>query len=243
MATVGLGEEEYSMDIKSEVLCSFKYDFDKVNKGYTDKTLYINLSDNKIISKPVPKETKDKFIGGRGYGLKYLWDAVRGDTKWDDEENEIIVSPGPISGITQYPGIGKSIVVSISPLTGTVVDSNVGGYFGPLMKFSGWDALEIQGKAEADVIIFIDGDNKDCIYRKIKLRNRRSTYYSRRAHRKICKNESDKRRRVSVISAGVGAENTNFGILNFSFYDLRRKCVRIKQAGRGGIGSVFRDKR
>ena len=43
----------------------FKYDFDQVNKGYTDKTLYINLSDNKIISKPVPKETKDKFIGGQ----------------------------------------------------------------------------------------------------------------------------------------------------------------------------------
>lgn len=230
------------MDIKSEVLCSFKYDFDKVNKGYTDKTLYINLSDNKIISKPVPKETKDKFIGGRGYGLKYLWDAVKGDTKWDDEENEIIVSPGPISGITQYPGIGKSIVVSISPLTGTVVDSNVGGYFGPLMKFSGWDALEIQGKAEADVIIFIDGDNKTVSIEKSNCEIVDSHIIAEELTARYAKNESDKRT-VSVISAGVGAENTNFGILNFSFYDLRRKCIRIKQAGRGGIGTVFRDKK
>jgi aldehyde:ferredoxin oxidoreductase len=34
-----------------------------------------------------------------------------------------------------------------------VIDSNGGGYFGPYLKFAGWDALEIQGKAEEDVII------------------------------------------------------------------------------------------
>ena len=38
------------------------------------------------------------------------------------------------------------------------MDSNVGGYFGPLLKFSGWDAIEIQGKAQKDVIVFIDGN-------------------------------------------------------------------------------------
>jgi len=49
-------------------------------------------------------------------------------------------------------------VVTVSPLTGSVIDSNVGGYFGPYLKFAGWDALEIQGVAERDVIIVIDGD-------------------------------------------------------------------------------------
>lgn len=43
--------------------------------------------------------------------------------------------------------------------------------------------------------------------------------------------------------SGRGAENTNLGILNVSWYDVRRKHVRVKQAGRGGTGSVFRDKK
>lgn len=65
----------------------------------------------------------------------------------------------PIGGITQYSGAGKSLLVSISPQTDSVMDSNVGGFFGPFLKFSGFDALELQGKADKDVIIFIDGVN------------------------------------------------------------------------------------
>ena len=48
-------------------------------------------------------------------------------------------------------------MVSISPQTDIPIDSNVGGYFGPLLKFSGFDALELQGKSDRDVILFIDG--------------------------------------------------------------------------------------
>ena len=102
---------------------------------------------------------KEKFIGGKGYGLRLLWDATKPDTKWNDPENEINISSGPIGGITQYSGTGKSICVSISPQTDIPIDSNVGGYFGPFLKFSGFDAIEIQGKAEKDVIVFIDGIN------------------------------------------------------------------------------------
>ena len=102
---------------------------------------------------------KEKFIGGKGYGLRLLWDATKPDTKWDDPENEIIISSGPIGGITQYSGTGKSLVVTISPQTDSVMDSNVGGFFGPFLKFSGFDAIELQGKSEKDVIVFIDGIN------------------------------------------------------------------------------------
>jgi aldehyde:ferredoxin oxidoreductase len=100
---------------------------------------------------------KDKFVGGKGFGLKLLWDATKPQTKWNDPENEIVISPGPCAGITQYSGAGKSLVVSISPQTDSIMDSNVGGYFGPYMKFCGFDALELQGKAQNDVIIMIDG--------------------------------------------------------------------------------------
>src|SRR5210317_962053 len=152
------------MDIKKmkeahRLLAKLDYEVTPLVKGYTDKILYINLNENAFKIKDVDPIMKDKFIGGKGYGLKLLWDATTPETKWDDPENEIIISSGPIGGITQYSGTGKSICVSISPQTDIPIDSNVGGHFGPFLKFSGFDALEIQGKAEKDVIIFIDGIN------------------------------------------------------------------------------------
>lgn len=103
----------------------FHYDIKPMDKGYSDKTLYINLSENEIKIKDVPLEMKEKFIGGKGYGLRYLWDATTPETKWDDPENEIVISGGPVCGITQYSGTGKSLVVTISPQTDSVMDSNV----------------------------------------------------------------------------------------------------------------------
>ncbi|HAE42750.1 MAG TPA: aldehyde:ferredoxin oxidoreductase, partial [Clostridiales bacterium] len=121
---------------KHRLLRKHQYNKQDLFRGYTGKTLYINLSTSEIKEKVVTEEMKDKFIGGKGFGLKYLWDAVNPNTQWDDPENEIIISSGPIGGITQYPGAGKSLVVTISPLTGIPIDSNVGGYFGPYLKFS-----------------------------------------------------------------------------------------------------------
>jgi aldehyde:ferredoxin oxidoreductase len=145
------------MQGKHRLLAEYKYQLGTIDKGYTNRTLYINVGDNAIKEKPVTNFMKEKFTGGKGFGLWYLWNAVTPETKWDDPENEIVVGTGPICGITQYPGSGKSLVVSLSPLTGLPFDSNVGGFFGPYLKFSGFDALEIQGKAEKDVIVITDG--------------------------------------------------------------------------------------
>jgi aldehyde:ferredoxin oxidoreductase len=141
------------------ILADYRYDLQPVVHGYAGRTLYVNLTERSFSSKPVTREMKELFTGGRGFGLWLLWNAVTGDTRWNDPENELVISGGPIGGITAYPGTGKATVVTISPLTHSVVDSNGGGYFGPYLKFAGWDALEIQGKADQDVIIFIDGDN------------------------------------------------------------------------------------
>ncbi|MFZ5353144.1 MAG: aldehyde ferredoxin oxidoreductase family protein [Bacillota bacterium] len=225
-----------------KLLNSFKYELGKIEKGYTDRTLYINLSDNIIKEKPVTQMMKDKFIGGKGFGLWYLWNAVTPETKWNDPENEIVISSGPIGGITQYPGAGKSLVVSLSPLTGMPMDSNVGGYFGPYLKFSGFDALELQGKAEKDVIIIIDGNEGTVRIEEAPEEAIDSHILGEQLTEMYAKSEEDKRN-VSVISAGTAAENTYIGLLNFTFYDVRRKAIRLKQAGRGGIGTVFRDKK
>ncbi|MCK5051296.1 MAG: aldehyde:ferredoxin oxidoreductase [Candidatus Cloacimonetes bacterium] len=230
------------MKSKHKLLKDYSYELGEIEKGYTNRTLYVNLSNNEIKEKPVTQLMKDKFVGGKGFGLKLLWDATKPDTKWDDLENEIIISPGPIGGITQYAGAGKSLVVSLSPLTDIVIDSNVGGYFGPFLKYAGFDALEIQGKAEKDVIVIIDG--KEGVIRIEEAPEEAVDSHILAEQLTDMYAESDnKKNLISVVSAGVAAENSNIGVLNFSFYDKKRKKVRLKQAGRGGIGTVLRNKK
>ncbi|MDD4896617.1 MAG: aldehyde ferredoxin oxidoreductase N-terminal domain-containing protein, partial [Atribacterota bacterium] len=106
----------------------FSYQPAKVNRGYTDRILYVNLSNREIEVKEVPPKIKEVLTGGRGYGLWYLWQAVKSETRWNDPENELIFCTGPLCGITQYSGCGKSYVVSLSPETGSANDNNAGGY-------------------------------------------------------------------------------------------------------------------
>lgn len=235
------------MDIKAlkekhKLLKEYKYEPVELDRGYANKTLYINISDNTIETKPVTQMMKEKFVGGKGFGLWHLWNAVKPTTKWNDPENEIIIAGGPVCGITQYPGSGKSLVCSISPLTGIPIDSNVGGYFGPLLKFSGWDALEIQGKSEKDIIVCIDGNNGVITIEEAPEEAVDAHILGEQLTEMYADNEADKRN-IAVVTAGTGAEHTRFGLLNFTFYDPRRKVARLKQAGRGGIGTVFRDKK
>ena len=196
----------------------------------------------RIESKPVSEEMKDTFVGGRGFDLWLLWKALPKDrvVKWDDPENEICIACGPLGGTPVYPGSGKSIAVSISPLTGSVVDSNAGGYFGPYLKFAGWDALEVQGKAQSEVVIVIDGDEHKVQIEDASYLPSETDFIVDALAKKYAFSEP---RSISVVSSGPGAEHTYFGCLNFSWYDMGRKIHRFKQAGRGGIGTVLRDKK
>jgi aldehyde:ferredoxin oxidoreductase len=240
-------KEEYSVNVEKlksahKLLCEYKYELGKIDKGYTNRTLYVNLSENAVKEKPVTQMMKDKFIGGKGFGLWYLWNAVTPKTRWNDPENEIVIAAGPLAGITQYPGSGKSLVVSLSPLTDIPIDSNVGGYFGPLLKFSGFDALELQGKSDKDVIILIDGNKGIVRIEEAPLEAIDSHVLGEQLTDMYAENEEDKRN-IAVVSAGTAADHANVGLLNFTFYDVRRKSIRLKQAGRGGIGTVFRNKK
>lgn len=225
-----------------QTLKSLDYEWKELDRGYTDKTLYVNLSKLEITEKEVPTVMKEKFIGGKGYGLRLLWNGTLPETKWNDPDNEIVISSGPIAGITQYSGTGKSICVTISPQTDSVMDSNVGGYFGPFLKFAGYDAIEIQGKSEEDVIIFIDGVNHRIEILTAPIEPTDSHVLAEMLTEMYADDEKDKRN-VAVVSAGSAADFSLIGMLNFSFYDAKRKKVRLKQAGRGGIGTVLRDKK
>ncbi len=224
------------------LLAEFDYETRPVEQGYANRTLHIDLSTNTIRSAPVTQEMKDTFTGGKGFCMWLLWNAINAATKWDDPENPLLIAGGPIGGVTAYPGSGKSTVVTVSPLTKSVIDSNVGGYFGPYLKFAGFDALEITGRAENDVIIVIDGDTGHVTIEEAPLEELNTHLIGRQLTEMYAKDERD-RRSVSVVSAGQAAEYSRYACLNFSWYDVRRKEVRIKQAGRGGAGLVFRHKR
>ena len=224
------------------ILAEFKYEPGKVERGYNNRTLYVNLSSMQIASKPVSEKMKETFTGGRGFNLWLLWNALPKDriVRWDDPENEVCIASGPLGGIPVYPGSGKSIAVSISPLTNMVVDSNVGGYFGPYLKFAGWDALEVQGKPKSEVVIFIDGD--EC---RVQVETADELPSEAHLITDILaeKYGKEKPNSISVVSSGPGAEHTLIGCLNVSWYDAARRVHRLKQAGRGGIGTVLRNKR
>jgi aldehyde:ferredoxin oxidoreductase len=230
------------MKARHRLLMKWDYSWTPLDKGYTDKILYINVGTNEVKSKNVPLEMKEKFIGGKGYGLRLLWDATTPTTKWDDPENEIVISSGPIGGITQYSGTGKSLVVTVSPQTDSVMDSNVGGFFGPFLKFSGFDALELQGKADKDVMIYINGIDHYIEIFEAPEEAVDSHILTEQLTDMFAENESD-RKNIGIVSSGAAADHSLIGMLNFSFYDNKRKKVRLKQAGRGGIGTVFRNKK
>jgi len=231
-----------TLPVESTLLGEYTYDLRPVERGYANRTLYINLADNSIREKPVTQQMKDLFTGGRGFALKLLWDAVTPETTWDDPRNELVIANGPICGITAYPGSGKATVVTLSPLTQNVIDSNVGGYFSPFLKFSGFDALEIQGKAEEDVLIFIDGDNGRVTIEPYAYEEADSHLIGNILTAKYGGDEKG-RRGVSVLSAGQAANHIRYAAINSTWYDVRRKEARLKQAGRGGPGRVFRDKK
>ena len=224
------------------LLNKVEYEPKQIYRGYTDKLLTIDVSDSSIKISDIPAEVKEKFVGGKGYCLRYLWDATNPNTKWDSPENEIVMSAGPIAGITQYAGTGKMLVCTISPLTGIPIDSNVGGFFGPYLKFSGFDALELKGQAEEDVIIVIDGNKGTIEIDKAPLEHLDAHVIGEELTAMYADNEND-RKHVAVVCAGSAADHCDLSMLNFTFYDPRRGVVRLKQAGRGGIGRVFRHKR
>ncbi|MEE4609081.1 MAG: aldehyde ferredoxin oxidoreductase N-terminal domain-containing protein, partial [Desulfobacteraceae bacterium] len=135
----------------------YPYQRPGIDKGYANQSLHIDIGSDDIEIRPVDEPMKAVFVGGKGFDLWLLWQAVSEKTRWDSPENAVCISSGPMGGTPAYPGSGKSIVTTISPLTGIPIDSNVGGYFGPYLKFAGFDALCVTGCAQGEKVVFIDG--------------------------------------------------------------------------------------
>jgi len=224
-----------------EVLQGFDFEPVELERGYANRVLRIDLDRNEITTHGVTQQMKDLWIGGKGFDLWLTLPEIDANTKWDSNNNPLCFSSGPLGGTTSFPGSGKTIVTTISPMTNLIIDSNVGGYFGPYLKFAGFDAMVIVGKAKEDVII-----NVDAVSNKITIENApresiNSHLIAEELTEMYANNDIDKKN-ISVVSSGEAAEHSRMGVLNFSFWDWRRGATRLKQAGRGGTGTVLRDK-
>ena len=198
-----------------EVLTEFKFEHVQLEQGYANRTLRIDLDKNEITEHPVTQQMKDLWTGGKGFDLWMMFQEIDKDTKWTDPNNPICFSPGPLAGTTSFPGSGKTIVTSISPLTGIIIDSNVGGYFGPFLKFAGYDGLCIVGKAQNNTIIYINSVKKTITIEKAPKEAVDSHVVAEELTEMYADDELD-RRNIAVVSAGradkirpISVENSN----------------------------------
>jgi aldehyde:ferredoxin oxidoreductase len=126
--------------------------------GYTGKLLRVNLSSGESKVEPVPDPVVKDFLGGRGLGIRYLYQELSPGIDPLGVENKLLFAMGPL-GATPALGFSKIAVVTKSPLTGGMTKSVGGGYFGAFLKFAGFDALIVEGRAQNPVYIYIkDGD-------------------------------------------------------------------------------------
>jgi len=229
------------MKAAHRILAALDYPPGQVEHGYANRTLHVDLGENRIGIRPVTPYMKEFFTGGKGFDLHLMWQSIPGPIPWDDPRNGLYFSAGPLGGTPYFSGSGKCLVTGISPLTGSVMDCNVGGHFGPLLKFAGFDALEVRGKAREFVALVIDGDEHRVTIETAPLEGINSYDVASQLHRLYART-SDELQSISVVSAGQGALHTLIGCINVSFYDWKRREPRLKQAGRGGLGTVMMNK-
>lgn len=122
--------------------------------GWKGTILRIDLSTGKISKEPLDESLLDDYIGGRGLTTRLLYAEAGPDVDPKGPDNKLIFGTGPLT-CTPF-GAGRMTITTKSPQTGFINDGNMGGFFGPEMKFAGYDALIIQGKAAEPVYVFID---------------------------------------------------------------------------------------
>ncbi|TCS84535.1 aldehyde ferredoxin oxidoreductase family protein [Tepidibacillus fermentans] len=122
--------------------------------GYLNKVAWINLTDGTIEYKEIAEEDARKYIGGRGLGVKYVFDnGPLVDPLSPD--NLLTILTGPTTG-TQVTMGNRLAVVTKSPLTGTITNSHMGGWAGSRIRWAGFDGFAIKGKADKPVYLFVE---------------------------------------------------------------------------------------
>ena len=124
-------------------------------KGYMGKILRVNLTEGKFSEEEPSDELVKNYIGGRGWGIKMLYDELEPKIDPLGPENKMIFLTGPLTGTTAQ-SFARLIVAFKSPLTGIYYRSSAGGAFAPEIKSAGLDAIIVEGKAKKPVYLWIN---------------------------------------------------------------------------------------
>ncbi len=119
--------------------------------GFVDRVARIDLTSGTVSYENINDEDARKYLGGRGLGVKYVFDNGP-DVDPLSPDNLLAIMTGPLSG-TEVKMSGRLCAVTKSPLTGTITDSHMGGWTAAYMKWSGFDALLFKGKADHPVYV------------------------------------------------------------------------------------------
>jgi len=195
-------------------------------QGIWKRVLRVDLSKKTTHVEEFRENFYIDFIGGDGFAGKIIYDEVGVDVKPFDPENRVIFAVGPFQG-TGIPGDAKFCISTKSPLTKTYANSMAGANWGPAFKKTGYDALIIQGKADAPVYLWINDETAE-------IRDGRKFWGMDAYEAAKALKEDVGQRRASVAAIGPAGERL-----------VAMACVVADGhsfAGRCGVGAVMGSK-
>ncbi|HSO18385.1 MAG TPA: aldehyde ferredoxin oxidoreductase family protein, partial [Desulfosarcina sp.] len=194
--------------------------------GYAGSILRVDLEKGVVRRQPLDETLAERFIGGRGFVAKLLFDELPRGIDAYDPQNLFIAATGPLSGHF-LPASGKTHFGTKSPATGGYADSNMGGHFGPALKYAGYDVLVLTGCAPVPSYLVIDDD-------RVEIRPA-GAYWGQGALTAEKHLKDDLGEDFQILTIGPAGENkVRFACLSHDFG---------RQAGRSGVGAVLGSKR
>jgi aldehyde:ferredoxin oxidoreductase len=190
--------------------------------GWHGRLLRVNLSDGTIHEEEIPEIEAQRYIGGRGLAIKYLVEGMDPLADPLSPQNLLIMATGPLTS-TPAPTGNRYMVVTKSPLTGALSNSNSGGTFPTMMKRSGYDLFVFEGRAEKPVYLYVDE-------RKAELREA-SHLWGLDTHQTDDRVRSETSDDTSVACIGPAGEN--LALIAAIINDKHRA------AARSGVGAVM----
>ncbi len=125
----------------------------------TGSLLRVDLSSGKVSTETIPESITADFVGGRGYGISYLYQELAPGIDPLGEKNKLMMLNGPLAG-NMAQAVSRWMVCTRSPLTGAFARSVCGADFGAWLKFAGYELIIVEGKAEKPVYVHLTAD--DC---------------------------------------------------------------------------------
>jgi aldehyde:ferredoxin oxidoreductase len=193
--------------------------------GYAGKILKVDLSDGKITKQPSADYT-DKFLGGQGIAARLFWEMAPPQAKAFDPENCFIAASGPLTGFPGFAGFRWKICGK-APRGDreTFSYANLGERWGAWLKYAGYDALAVQGKAGKPVYLFINNDS-------VEIRDA-SKLWGQSTFDTMDNLKAEQGKKASVLTIGPAAEHM------ISYANV---LAEDGASGSGGLGSVMGSK-